>query len=83
MFNNIQGQMFNTNVGVRQGSILSSVIFNLFLGEIMAVIKDEHISTISIGGRTLSNLRFADDIDLIADFQSSCQIVIVGLQISA
>ena len=45
----------------------------------MVIIKDEHISTISIGGRNLTNLRFADDIDLIADFQSSCQIVIVGM----
>ena len=34
--------------------------------KIMAEIQDEHISTISIGGRNLSNLRFADDIDLIA-----------------
>ena len=71
--------MFKTTVGVRQGSILYSVIFNLFLEEIMVVIKDEYISTISIGVRNLTNLRFADDIDLIADFQSSCQIVIVGM----
>ena len=28
-----------------------------------------HISTISIGGRNLSNLRFADDIDFIDELQ--------------
>ena len=65
-FNSIQGQMFKTTVGVRQGFLLFLVLFNLFLEEIMAGIQDEHISTISIGGRNLSNLRFADDIDLIA-----------------
>ena len=66
LFNSIQGQMFKTIVGVRQGCLLSPVLFNLFLEEIMAGIQDEHISKISIGGRNLSNLRFADDIDLIA-----------------
>ena len=38
----------------------------VFILKIMAGIQDEHISTISISGRNLSNLRFADDIDLIA-----------------
>ena len=66
LFNSIQGQMFKTIVGVRQGCLLSPVLFNLFLEEIMARIQDENISTISIGGRNPSNLRFADDIDLIA-----------------
>ena len=59
--------MFNTTVGVRQGYLLSPVLFNLFLEEIMAGIQDEHISTISTSGRNLSNLRFADDIDLIGN----------------
>ena len=66
IFNSIQGQMFKTTVGVRQGCLLSPVLFNLFLEEIMAGNQDEHIYTISIGGRNLSNLRFADDIDLLA-----------------
>ena len=66
LFNSNQGQMFNTTVSVRQGCLLSHVLFNLFLEEIMAEIQDEHISKISIDGRNLSNLRFADDIELIA-----------------
>ena len=36
-------------------------------------IQDEHISTISIGSRNLSNLRFADDIDLIAGSNDELQ----------
>ena len=66
LFNSIQDQMSKTTVGVRQGCLLSLVLFNLFLEEIMAGIQDEHISTISIGGLNISNLIFADDIDLIA-----------------
>ena len=88
LFNSIQGQMFKTTVGVRQGCLLSPVLFNLFLEEIMAGIQDEHISTISIGGRNLSNLRFADDIELIAEdqtmnfkhSQTSYQVVLVGME---
>ena len=66
LINNITGSFFNTNVGVRQGCLLSPVLFNIFLEQIMLNILHEHSSTISIGGRNISNLRFTDDIDLIA-----------------
>ena len=53
----------------------------------MPGIQDEHISTISNGGRNLSNFRFADDIDLIAGsndelqtLTTSYQIVLVGME---
>ena len=83
LFNSIQGQMFKTTVGVRQGCLLSPVLFNLFLEEIMAGIQDEHISTISIGGRNLSNLRFADDIELIAGSNDELQTLTNKLSSSA
>ena len=73
LFNSIQCQIFKKTVGVGQGCLLSPVLFNLFLEEIMAGIQDEHISTISIGGRNLSNIRFADDIDLIAGSNDELQ----------
>ena len=73
LFNSIHVQMFNTTVGVIHGCLLSHVLLNLFIEEIMAGIQDEHISTISIGGRNLSNLRFADDIDLIAGSNDELQ----------
>ena len=66
LFNSIQGQMFKTTFGVRQGCLLNTELFNLFLNEIMAGIQDEHIYKISIGCRNLSNLRLSDDINLIA-----------------
>ena len=36
----------------------------------MQVILENHPSTISIGGRSIFNLRFADDIDLLSGFES-------------
>ena len=65
LIHNIQGSTFKTSVGVRQGCLISPVLFNVFIEEIMADIQNNHTSSISIGGLSISNLRFAD-IDLIA-----------------
>ena len=64
------GEWFRTTVGVRQGCLLSPTLFNIFLERIMSDALDEHQSTVSIGGRTVSNLRFADDIDGLAGSQA-------------
>ena len=55
-----------TTVGVRQDCPLSSCLFNLFPEEIMTRALDEFEGTLSVGGRRINNLRFADDIDHLA-----------------
>ena len=65
LLNNQIGEYFKTTVGVRQGCLLSPILFNLFLENIMRETLHDFHSTISIGGRTINNLRFADDIDLM------------------
>ena len=47
-----------------QSSILS--IGSVFLERIMTDALEDHEGTVSIGGRTITNLRFADDIDGLA-----------------
>ena len=59
------GEFFPATVGVGQGCILSPVLFHIFLERIMQKALSDFDSTVSIGGRPLCNLRFADDIDLI------------------
>ena len=66
LFNNSIGDCFRTTVGVRQGCLLSSTFFNIFLERIMTDALDDHEGTVSIEGRTITNLRFADDIDGLA-----------------
>ena len=41
-------------------------LFNIFLERIMADALEDHGGTVSIGGRTMTNLRLTDDIDGLA-----------------
>ena len=75
LINNVTGNFFDTIVGVRQGCLLYLVLFNIFLEQIMINSLHENTSTISIGGRNISNLRFADDIDLIAGSNTELQVL--------
>ena len=63
LFNGSIGDWFRTTIGVRQGCLLSPTLFNIFLERIMTGALEDHEGTVSIGGRTITNLRFADDID--------------------
>ena len=64
--NNSIGEWFRTTVGIRQGCVLSPTLFNIFLERIMTDALNDHEGTVSIGGRNITNLRFADDIDGLA-----------------
>ena len=64
MFQGAVGGWFCLTVGVHQGCLLSSILFNIFLEWIMGETLDSASSIISIGGRNISNLRYADDTDM-------------------
>ena len=66
LFNGSRGDWFRTTVGVRQGYLVSPTLFNIFLERIMTDALEDHEDTVSIGGRTITNLRPAADIDGLA-----------------
>ena len=67
LFNSSIGDWFRTTVGVRQGCLLSPTLFNIFLKMIMTDALKDHVDTVSIRGRAITNFCFADDIDGLAE----------------
>ena len=69
------GEWFRTTVGVRQGCLLSPT-FNIFLEGVMSDALEEHDGQVSIGGRTITNLRFVYDIDAFAEEQQEPETLV-------
>ena len=73
------GEWFRTTVRVRQGCLLSPTLFNIFLERIMSDALEEHDGKVSIGGRNITNLRFADDIDALAEEEQELEALVESL----
>ena len=76
LFNGSIGEWFRTTVGVRQGSLLSPTLFNIFLERIMCKALDDHEGSFSIGGRLITNFRFADDIVVNAEEEEEAGVLV-------
>jgi hypothetical protein len=61
------------HVGVRQGCGLSPYLFNLKLEAMMDIALTDTEIGVRINGTLVNNLRFADDIDLMAESGSQLQ----------
>ena len=73
------GEWFKTTVGVRQECLLSPTLFNIFLERIMSGALEEYDGKISIGGRNITKLRFADDIDALAKEEQELETLVESL----
>ena len=72
-------EWYRTTVGVRQGCLLSPSFFNIFLERIMSNALEEHDGKVSIGGRNITNLRFADDKDALAEEEEELEGLVENL----
>ena len=66
LVNSSIGDRFRTTAGVQKGCLLSPTLFNIFLERIMTDALEDHEGTVGTGNRSVTNLRFADDIGGIA-----------------
>ena len=76
LFNGSTGEWFRTTVGVRQRCLLSPTLFNIFLEKIMCEALDDHEGSVSIGGRLITNFRFADDIVVNAEEEEEAGVLV-------
>ena len=58
---------------------MSPTFFNIFLERIMSNALEEHDGKVSIGGRNITNLRFADDTDALAEEEQELEALVESL----
>lgn len=66
---------FNVNTGLKQGCVLSTVMFNIFINNLIDDIKSLNIG-IDIDGEKIAILLYADDVVLMAENTEDMQKLI-------
>src|SRR6218665_240966 len=72
-------ELFETVMRVLQRCVVSPLLFNIFLEMIMAMALDGSNEGADIGGERIGDLRFADDIALLAKQEKGLQKTLTGV----
>ena len=75
-----KSEQFLPRRGSHQGCPISPDLFNLMAELLMRLALEDFTGGVSIGGRRLTNLRYADNIILIAGFASELQELVARMQ---
>ena len=73
--NNYITDWFNVTTGLKQGCLLSTTLFNLYINDLSEQL-DIPIKGISIEGKTINHLFYADDLVLIAESEADLQLLL-------
>jgi len=71
---------FRVKKGVRQGCVISPHLFNIMAEAVMREVIEGWEGGVRIGGMKITNLRYADDIVLLAGSESELQELVTRLQ---
>ena len=71
---------FQIGKGIRQGCILSPCLFDLYAEYIMRNELDDAQAGIKIAGRNINNLRYADDITLMAESEEELKSLLMKVK---
>ena len=69
---------FDVKCGLRQGCILSPILFNLFINDLAVYLKSLNIG-VQLGDEKICILIYADDIVLLADNEQNLQVMLNAL----
>ena len=72
-FQNGLSQFFPSTCGVKQGDVLSPILFNLFINGLSDDLDNSHTNPLMVGDVTISSLMYADDIILLSETQEGLQ----------
>ena len=76
---NLKTESVEIRKGVRQGCILSPLLFNLYLDKIFRSIQDSELFGIKVNGVKIWNLRYADDTALFASSVAELQKILTEI----
>ena len=74
---------FDVEKGVRQGCILSPHLFNIYSEQIMRNALEDFTGSVSVGGKKITNLRYADDVVLIAGSMNELQELVNRVRVAS
>lgn len=79
LVNGTPTEQITSNIGVRQGSALSPILFSIFISGVVEAWKAKGIG-VSIGGNKVAGLLFADDIVLLAENEREMHTALVVME---
>ncbi len=77
--NGFNSDWFSVNTGLKQGCLVSPVLFNLYINDLVDVINRTN-KGVEIGDRTVSIMLYADDICLLSENEEDMQHMINELE---
>ena len=75
---------FGANQGVKQGCILSPLLFNIFLSDIVPIFNEEECTPLKFDNlKTIGSLIWADDLVILSDSENGLQNMLNNLSVYA